>query len=112
MKQKRRLLRKMECSIRDYVCDEADITYEQIKARFGDPKMIASTYVSEIESGELMNLVQAKKAITCIILSVAVIFVSLWAIFLINSYESFKKDVNGYMIVDVVEVERTTGKGE
>ena len=59
-----------------------------------------------------MNLVQAKKAITCIILSVAVIFVSLWAIFLINSYESFKKDVNGYMIVDVVEVERTTGKGE
>ena len=112
-KQKKQLLRKMECSIQDYVCDNAEISYEQIKARFGDPKVVASTYVGEIGSGELLSLFHAKKTLICIVLSAAVIAVSLWAMFLIKSYLSFQKDANGYMVVEIIEVERTTtAKGE
>ena len=60
-KQRKRILSKMESSIRDYVSDGAHVRYEQLKTRFGDPKQIASTYVSEMEAAELLQGMQIRR---------------------------------------------------
>lgn len=98
----------MESSIRDYVSDGAHVRYEQLKTRFGDPKQIASTYVSEMESGDLLNELKAEKKIIRIVFTSVAIAVTLWTALVVTSYTTFKKDINGYAVVEVIEVERTT----
>lgn len=102
----------MENSIRDYASDGANISYNQIKTRFGDPIQIAATYVSEMESEELLNAVNARRVILQMALIAAVFAVVLWAVFVTASYVSFEKDMNGYTTVEVIEVtRRTTDQG-
>ena len=69
---------------------------------------IAATYVSEMESEELLNAVNAKRVTLHIALIAAVFAVALWAVFVTVSYVSFEKDMNGYTTVEVIEVTRRT----
>ena len=98
----------MRNSIQGYASDGENISYNQIKTRFGDPMQIAATYVSEMESEELLNAVHAKRVTLHIALIAAVFAVALWAVFVTASYVSFEKDMNGYTTVEVIEVTRRT----
>ena len=83
-KQKKRILAKMRNSIQGYASDGENISYNQIKTRFGDPMQIAATYVSEMESEELLNAVNAKRVTLHIALIAAVFAVALWAVFVLS----------------------------
>lgn len=93
-------------SIRDYVSDGADLTYDQLKKRFGDPEQIAFTYVNEMETGELVEEIRIRKKKVGIITVTAVVMVLLWTVRLVISYTDHEKDVNGYAVVEIIEVER------
>lgn len=82
--------------------------YAAVARRFGEPKQIALDYVNETETDELLNGLKEKNGIIRIALIAAVIAVALWAAFVATSYVSFEKDMNGYMVIDVIEVERKT----
>ena len=69
---------------------------------------IAATYVSEMESEELLNAVNAKRVTLHIALIAAVFAVALWAVFVTASYVSSENDMNGYTTVEVIEVTRRT----
>lgn len=95
-------------SIRDYVSKGADISYEQLTARFGDPKQIASTYVMEMDAEELLTSFKNGKRLIGAAVITSVIMISMWLGFLFVCHEDVEKDVNGYLIVEEVVVENRT----
>lgn len=96
----------MAVSVRDYVSDDVNVTYEQLKKRFGNPKQVAFTYVNEMETGELVEEIRNSKKTVGIIVVTAVVMVLLWSVRLVISYSDHEKDVNGYAVVEIIEVER------
>lgn len=96
----------MEHSIRDYVSEGADISYEQLKSRFGEPKQIASTYVMEMEAEEIIDNIRCRKKIVNIILVIASIIALIYGVFIARVYASYERDANGYAVVEIIEVER------
>lgn len=96
----------MANSIRDYVSNGTHVTYEQLKKRFGDPEQIAFTYVNEMETGELVEEIRISKKTVGIIAVTAVVMVLLWTVRLVISYTDHEKNVNGYAVVEIIEVER------
>lgn len=67
---------------------------------------IATTYTQEMESGELIKALHVKKGILHIFLIGVFIALILWIALIATSFLSFKKDMNGYNVVEVVEIER------
>lgn len=96
----------MARSIRDYVSEGACLTYEQLVSRFGAPKQIAFTYVNELETDELVKELSNNKRVVTVAAVTASILVMLWVGYLGYCYSSYEKNINGYMTVEIIEVER------
>lgn len=96
----------MARSIRDYVSEGADVSYELLKARFGEPKQIAFTYVNELETDALVKELSNNKRIYTVAVVTASILVMLWVAYLGYCYSSYEKNINGYMTVEIIEYER------
>lgn len=96
----------MAVSIRDYVSDESRASYKQLVERFGEPKQVSFTYVNEMETDELVEEIRISKKTVGIITLTAVVVVLLWTARLVISYTDHEKDVNGYAVVEIIEVER------
>ena len=73
--------------------------------RFGKPKQIASTYVMEMEAEELLNSLQTRRIIAAVAM---VVFVTagIWLFTIVESYVNHKKDMAGYAVVEIIEIER------
>lgn len=96
----------MASSIRDYVFEGTRVTYDQLQNRFGDPKRVAFTYVSEMETGELFEEIRIRKKAVSIIMVSALAMVLLWTGLIVISYNDHAKNANGYAVVEIIEVER------
>jgi len=94
----------MARSIRDYVSEGADISYEKLTARFGEPKQIASTYVMEMEVEELLEGIKNSKKIFRLVVTALVTFVILWAGIVTVSYFDHHRNMNGYAVVDEIQI--------
>lgn len=96
----------MRASIRDYVSEGATVRYEGLVNRFGDPKQIAATYVDEMEVGELLETLKSNRKILFTVGAAIAAAVILWTGWIVVSYMDHVKDVNGYAVVEIIEVER------
>ena len=96
----------MASSIRDYVSEGADVSYERLVKRFGEPEAIAFAYVNEMETDELVKELSKNKRIVIVAATTAIIFVLLWVGYLGYCYSGYEKNINGYMTVEIIEVER------
>lgn len=103
---RKRIVSRMAVSIRDYVSDESRVSYKQLVERFGEPKQVAFIYVNEMEPDELVEEIRVSKKTVSIIMVAAVMMVLLWTVSLMISYTDHEKNVNGYAVVEIIEVER------
>ena len=95
----------MASSIRDYVSEGSDISYEQLKARFGEPKQIASTYVMDMEAEDLLESLQTKRIVVAVATAI-IVTAGIWLVTIVDAYVNHKKDMAGYAVVEVIEYER------
>ena len=105
-KQKKRIVTQMRGSIRDYVSEGANVSFEQLVNRFGEPKQIAATYVKEMEAGEVLEELKSNRKILFTVGAAMAAAVILWAGWIVASYMDHVKDMNGYAVVEIIEVER------
>lgn len=96
----------MNSSIRDYVSEGAKPDYDQLVKRFGDPKQVAATYVNEMETDELIARLKINGKIISVVLLAVVLLVIMRFCFNLASLRSFQRDMNGYAVVEIIEVER------
>lgn len=96
----------MAKSIRDYASDGAKPEYDQLIKRFGDPKQVAAAYVNEMETDELIIRLKINGKIVGAVLLAVTLLVIMRFCFNLASLHAFKRDVNGYAVVEIIEGER------
>lgn len=102
-KQKKEILRKIKRSIESYIFDGDNISYRQIRSRFGDPQQIAMAYLTEMDPEELMEKVNQKRIVVRIFVTVVVVALTLLTVSLVRNLVSFMKDMNGYDTIEIIE---------
>lgn len=95
-------------SVREFVSENPLADYESIVQRFGNPQQIAETCVTEIEPADLIEEVRIQSRVMLVICGVAILLVIMRFGFNMASYMAFDKSVNGYAVVEVVEITRET----
>lgn len=105
-KQKKEILRKIKHSIESYIFDGDNISYRQIRSRFGDPQQIAGAFLTEMDPEELLEKINRKRIVVRGFVTVVIIALALWATSLIHDLIAVIKDNNGYEIVEIIDVTR------
>lgn len=102
------MLSRIANSIRDYVSENTHVSYDRLVRRFGTPKEIVAGYINELEPEELLAEFQKKKNIYRTIVITSILCVMMWGVWIFLSYTDHANDMNGYVVVEIVEVEKTT----
>lgn len=106
-KMKRQMLEEIEATIDGFLGENPDAGYEAIVARFGTPQQIASAYVDEAETGELLKLLRVRRKIVSIVSAAAAALVLTWAAYVtIELVCDAYHTKTAYFTVTVTEKER------
>ena len=106
-RQKKQILSRVEASVRDFVTENPDANYNAIVSRFGTPTQIAESNIAEMDTAELLGNLQIHRRIVAIVLATAILLVMFRLGFRLAAYLEFYKDMNGYAVVEVIEIDPT-----
>ena len=106
-KQRKQILSRVESSVRDFVIENSGADYNAIVSRFGTPTQIAESNIAEMDTAELLGNLQIHRRIVVIILAAATLLVMVRFGFRLAAYLEYYKKVNGYAVVEVIEIDPT-----
>lgn len=105
-KQKKQIMSRMAISVREFVYENPNISYNTIVKRFGNPQQIVESYVAEMEAEELLQGMKIRKKFLNMAVAVMTVLILVWFCFHMTAYMDHKKDMAGYAVVEIVDVER------
>ena len=94
---------RVETSVRDYASRNPDADYSEIAARFGSPQQIASSYVDEMGTVELLQNLRIRRNIERIVAIIAAMAVVLWLGAVTFAYLYNTDVTNGYYEIAIAE---------
>lgn len=94
----------MEISVRDFVSENPNADYRAIVSRFGIPKQIASAYVDDMDTGELLHNLRIRRKIVRIVVVTALLVITAWAGVMIYAINHNEQMAHGYGVVGEIEV--------
>ncbi len=106
-RQKKQILSRVESSVRDFVIENSGADYNAIVSRFGTTTQIAESNIAEMDTAELLGNLQIHRRIVVIILAAATLLVMVRFGFRLAAYLEYYKKVNGYAVVEVIEIDPT-----
>lgn len=83
---------------------EAELSYGQLVERYGTPQQIASAYVDEMGTMELLNDLRIKRKILRIAGITAAVIVTVWLLAVGILYSEGKDAVNGVVIASGISI--------
>lgn len=101
----------MENSVREFASEQPGTDYAAIVKWFGPPQKIAESYVAEMEASELLEEMNVRRKAVHILIASVTIIVLIWFSFTATAYYSHLKNVNGYAVIEVNEIERVEKQG-
>ena len=105
-RQKKQILSRVESSVRDFVAEHPGADYAAIVSHF------AESNIEEMDASELLGSLQIQRKVVAIVLAAATLLVLMRFAFRLAAYMEFYKDMNGYAVVEVIEIDKTeTDKG-
>lgn len=106
-KQRKQILSRVESSVLDFVTEHPGADYAAIVSHFGTPTQIAESNIAEMDTAELLGNLQIHRRIVVIILAAATLLVMVRFGFRLAAYLEYYKKVNGYAVVEVIEIDPT-----
>lgn len=82
-KVKRTLMANITATIEGYIAENPGIDFPALQAHFGTPQQIASAFVDEMGTEELLNKLRVRRKLTNIALCFAGAIVVIWGIFML-----------------------------
>lgn len=95
-KLKNAILERIRNTVREYLTDNPESSYEELMERFGSPQQIAATYVEDMGTDELLRDLRIRRRIIGAVAATAIAVVALWVGFITAAYVDHVNDVNGY----------------
>ena len=102
---KRKIIDEISSSVSRYLTKNPGGNYDEIVAKFGTPEQIASSYVNEMDSSELVHKLLIRKKIVRMVFAVAIVVVILWVGVVSISLLNEIKNADGYYDVSIVDNE-------
>lgn len=102
-KLKSSIMERIEATVAEYLAQNPGADDTALVARFGTPQQIASTYVDEMETTELLNDLRIRKRIVTIVLVLAVFIGTLWLGTVIVAIANHYIAMNGFFAEEIVE---------
>lgn len=98
----------MYSSIQDYLSEGAKTDYDQLVKRFGAPSKVGYTYVTEMETDEIIENIRNGKKLIKIVSVTAIIIGMVWLGYLALCICEANNTMNGYMAIgDAVIIDKT-----
>ena len=110
-KVKRGITRKINGMIDDAMLDESDLTYEMLVKRFGTPQQIASSYVDEMDTPELLRKLRIKKKVFAVVCATAAIILAIWIGVVVTATQAHYNSMNSFGVETITITERITDNG-
>ena len=98
----------MTASVREYASERPNTDYAALASRFGDPQKIAESCVAEMEPNELLKAIAIRQKLLMVIACTVAVLVLMRFCTNLAMFLSFKRDMNGYAVVEIIEIERET----
>lgn len=102
----------MENSVREFASEVPNADYAAITKRLGTPEKIAESYVMEMDTAELVQGMKVRQKVMFALVSALAVFLTVWIIAIAATYLDHRKDMNGYAVVEIVEIENIIYEGE
>ena len=77
---KKRIISEISDNVAHYLSDAPTATYSDIEQRFGTPKQIATTYINEMDTSDLLENLRVKRKITTAIIGTCIALIAIWGI--------------------------------
>lgn len=91
-KLKKGILAQIEATVHEYLTENPGADYTSLVKRFGTPQQIASAYVDEMDTAELLRNLKIRRNIIRIVATVAAAIIIIWAgvvsVALVSDYNS------------------------
>lgn len=83
---KKKIMEQVRHHIDHYLIENPSANYHNLIERFGEPQIIASSYVDEMESSDILNSMRIKRSIVKIISGAAVLALVVWMLYAVASF--------------------------
>lgn len=98
-KLKKQLMMNIVATIEDYRVEHPEADFAALQAHFGTPQQIASAFVDEMGTAELLNALHTRRKIIKIVLLCAAAIVAIWGIAVLSLWIIGLQDTFGYLEV-------------
>lgn len=87
-------------TVEEYLAEHPESDFITLQAHFGTPQQIASAFVDEMETAELLSSIRIRKKIIKIILICLATVVAIWAVAVLVLWIIGITNTLGHMVVD------------
>lgn len=96
---KKQLMERITATVDGYLAEHTEADFAALQARFGTPQQIASAFVDEMETDELLNALRTRRRIVKIVLICAATAVAIWAIAVLSLWIIGLDNTLGYGVM-------------
>ena len=96
---KKQLMERITATVDGYLAEHPEADFAALQARFGTPQQIASAFVDEMETDELLNALRTRRRIVKIVLICAATAVAIWAIAVLSLWIIGLDNTLGYGVM-------------
>lgn len=102
-KMKRQIMEQIEDRVRDFLEQNPNADLAQLQAAFGEPQIIATTYVENIGTTEILKNLRVHRRIVTIITVTAIVVLLSWAVMVTWATFSLSNATNNPYIEVTIE---------
>jgi len=106
---KKRIMERIRTNVNGYLAEKPDATLEDIEDRFGAPKEIAASYVSDMDTGELLAALRNRRRILAAVLAAVIFVVLSWSGCVLWAIDEAKATFDGHIENALIEGEWQEG---
>ena len=103
-KLKREIMARIKTVLNDYLTEHPDADFAELSRRFGTPKQVASSYVEDMDTEELLHNLRIRRRILGIVAGTALIVLMLWVGTVTYANIHNERIAHGYGVLGEIEV--------
>lgn len=98
-RQKKRIMDNIAHTVEGYLAEHPEADFAALQAHFGTPQQIASTFVDEMDTDELLNALKLRKRMIQIACACVIAVVAIWAVAVFTLWITGMSEVMGHTVV-------------
>ncbi len=104
-KLKKQIMDNIQSQVNAYLEENPTADFASVRQHFGTPQQIASAYIDEMTTAEILKRFKLKKTVITALCIIAAIVAAIWITAVAEALKSAKNSVDGYYEVGEIVVE-------